>query len=69
MDNLINLCHKCHIRLHMNEGYESSRIVALKGMSWFKKLEKMKNEIVKANAAFYKENLQRLQALLASLSS
>jgi hypothetical protein len=53
----------------MNEGYESSRIVALKGMSWFKKLEKMKNEIVKADKWFYQENLQRLQALLASLSS
>lgn len=68
LSNLINLCHKCHQRLHHNESYEAGRIVTLKGMAWFKKLERLKNETVKADWVYYQANLGRLQTHYKSLT-
>lgn len=45
LDNLINLCHGCHFKLHHNESYWASVIVQKKGMKWFKKLDKQKNKL------------------------
>lgn len=58
--NLIPLCGSCHLRLHCNEGFESARIIEKKGLEWFKKLEKMKNEIVKTDNKFYEDNYNYL---------
>jgi len=44
-DNLINLCHHCHIMLHHNESYWASKIVKIKGIKWFDKLEKEKDKL------------------------
>jgi len=48
-DNLINLCHHCHLMLHFNESFWASKIVQIKGLEWFEKLEKEKNKIIKPN--------------------
>lgn len=62
--NLIPLCHRCHIALHHNESYWASKIIQIKGISWFEKLEKKKNITVKADASFYKNHYRRLDDLL-----
>jgi len=64
LDNLIPLCHSCHLALHCNESYHASRIIEIKGIEWFKKLDKEKREIVKTNKAWYEENLARLKDIL-----
>lgn len=43
-DNLINLCHHCHLMLHFNESFWASKIVQIKGLEWFEKLEKEKKQ-------------------------
>lgn len=48
-DNLINLCHHCHLMLHFNESYWASKIVQIKGLKWFEAIEKEKNKIYKPN--------------------
>jgi 5-methylcytosine-specific restriction endonuclease McrA len=63
LDNLIPLCHSCHLALHMNESYYASKIVMLKGLKWFAGIELRKNQLVKADVLFYQENLDRLQKL------
>lgn len=61
-DNLINLCHKCHMALHHNESYYASRIVVIKGVKWFNKIEKIKNQtIIKTNLAYYTNKLEELE--------
>jgi 5-methylcytosine-specific restriction endonuclease McrA len=64
LDNLIPLCHSCHLALHCNESYYASKIVKIKGIKWFDKLEKRKNKIVKTNLAWYEENLKYLNECL-----
>lgn len=57
LDNLIPLCNHCHIVLHHNESYWASKVVEKKGLAWFKKLDRMKNEYVKVDKVFYEKNL------------
>lgn len=64
LENLINLCNGCHFKLHHNESYWASKIVEIKGLKWFKELEKMKNETVKTDYLFYEANLTKLEELL-----
>lgn len=59
--NLIPLCTPCHCKLHHNESYWASKVVEIKGVEWFKKLDKMKNEIVKTDRYFYEENYNRIK--------
>lgn len=63
LSNLINLCNSCHLRLHMNESYWASKIVEIKGLEWFRELEKEKNKIVKADVYFYQQNYERLKKI------
>jgi 5-methylcytosine-specific restriction endonuclease McrA len=60
LDNLINLCGRCHCALHNNESYYTGKIIEAKGMDWFQKLVK-KNKIIKANTKWYEDNLNRLK--------
>jgi 5-methylcytosine-specific restriction endonuclease McrA len=69
LDNLINLCHRCHQALHHNESYYASRIIQIKGLEWFEKLEKKKNQINRVNKGWYLENLKRLENELEKLST
>ena len=63
LDNLINLCHSCHLALHHNESYYASKIVDLKGLDWFRNLESKKNQIIKADIHWYQEQYDRLKEL------
>jgi len=63
LDNLINLCHACHLTLHHNESYWASKIINIKGLEWFKKLDIMKEEYVKVDRFFYINNYDRLSNL------
>ncbi len=51
--NIIELCNSCHFKLHQNESYWASKIVDIKGIEWFKLLDKKKNEIVKADVHWF----------------
>lgn len=68
LENLINLCNSCHFALHQNESYYASKIVAIKGLKWFKKLDKLGTEIVKADIYFYQKNYERLSNLLVKIN-
>lgn len=63
IDNLINLCNHCHLLLHLNESYWAGKVIEYMGMEWFQKLDKRKNEYVKADVHWYIENHIRLMAL------
>jgi hypothetical protein len=65
LDNLINLCGRCHVRLHVNdESYWASKIVARKGISWFHNLDRLSREIVKVDVHWYIGHYERLSKLL-----
>lgn len=64
LDNLIPLCGHCHVVLHHNESYWASKIVAIKGIDWFKGLEERGRKIVKTDKAFYTEAIERLTKML-----
>ena len=64
ISNLINLCKGCHFKLHQNESYWASRIVEIKGLEWFQKLEKIGTEYVKVDRFWYASNYERLSRLL-----
>jgi 5-methylcytosine-specific restriction endonuclease McrA len=63
LDNIIPLCNKCHLALHWNESYHASRIVDIKGLAWFRKLEKVKNQIIKADVMWYSKQLGKLRSI------
>ena len=46
LKNLIPLCHSCHLKLHFNESFWASKIVQIKGLKWFKYIEKKKNKLL-----------------------
>jgi len=58
LKNLINLCGKCHLKLHWNESYWASKIVEINGLGWFKQLDREKNRIIKPN---YNKSYQELK--------
>ena len=60
-DNLIPLCNHCHLMLHHNESFWASKVVEIKGLDWFKRLEKEKYKMIKTNKAYYEEQLEILQ--------
>ncbi len=64
LDNLIPLCNGCHFKLHQNESYWAGKIIEIKGMPWFKRLDRVQNEIVKADRFYYQAAYDRLSALL-----
>lgn len=65
LPNLINLCNGCHLKLHYNESYWASKIVEIKGMEWFKELDRLKEELcVGVNKIDYDIIYERLQKLL-----
>lgn len=59
-ENGINLCYSCHFKLHYNESYWASKIVEIKGLEWFKKLDQKKNEIIKPNYDAIYNNLKSM---------
>ena len=64
LTNLINLCNSCHFALHQNESYYASKIVEINGIEWFKKLDRLGTEIVKADVHWYMAQYERLKKIL-----
>lgn len=60
VNNIIPLCNGCHFKLHFNESYWASVIVKKRGLSWFNKLEKEKNKIIKADRLYFENKLKEL---------
>lgn len=67
IDNLVNLCHSCHQKLHHNESFWASKIVEIRGIEWFKRISKIGQEIVKADVHFYIGHYERLKRILNEL--
>lgn len=65
--NLIPLTHHAHLKLHCDETYWSSKIVEIKGLEWWKDIEREKQKTVKTDVHFYIENYNRLSALKEEL--
>ena len=64
LDNLINLCGRCHVRLHANESYWASKIIERKGLAWFQNIDKLGRETVKVDVHWYIGHYERLSKLL-----
>lgn len=47
LKNLIPLCNACHFMLGFNESYWACKILEIKGMKWFKKLDKLNKVKIK----------------------
>ena len=60
-DNLIPLCNHCHLMLHHNESFWASKIVEIKGIKWFQKLEKEKFKLIKTDKQYYENILKELE--------
>lgn len=63
LDNLIPLCNHCHLALHMQESEHASTIVAIRGVEWFRELQKKKQEYVKSDVHYYIQNYNRLKEI------
>lgn len=57
LDNLIPLCNGCHFKLRFHESYWACKIMEIKGLGWFRKLDKLNKFKIKPN---YKEIYQVL---------
>lgn len=64
LDNLINLCGRCHVRLHANESYWASKVVEIKGLEWFQRIDSLGREYVKVDVHWYIENYERLSIMV-----
>ena len=62
LKNLVNLCHHCHQMLHFNESYWASKVVQIKGLRWFKYIEKKKQETLRYPD--YEKTYKKLSKLL-----
>lgn len=69
IDNLIPLCHHCHVVLHQNESYWAGIIIQKRGMEWFEKLRVTGEEIVKTDVHWYVDNHARLREILYNLEN
>jgi len=69
LDNLIPLCASCHFKLHQNESYWASIVVEKKGIEWFKRLDKLGQEIVKSDVHFYLRAQEELSTVSTSIST
>jgi len=63
LKNLINLCNSCHFALHQNEGFYSAKIIQINGLEWFNALERIKNEVIKADVHYFIAQYERLKSL------
>ena len=47
--------------LHHNESFWASKIVEIKGIKWFQKLEKEKFKLIKTDKQYYENILKELE--------
>lgn len=67
LDNLIPLCHACHLMLHSQETTWASYIVGLKGLEWWNNLYTKSRASIKADRFWYQEQIDRLDAVYQKL--
>lgn len=67
LDNLIPLCHSCHMMLHQNESKWVTILIQKKGMEWADEMVRKGRELVKTDVHFYIENYERLKKILDEL--
>jgi 5-methylcytosine-specific restriction endonuclease McrA len=61
VDNLINLCTKCHCALHSHETIWSNKIIKIKGQEWHDNLMKIKQEFCKVDKQYYLNAIEKLK--------
>jgi len=59
--NLVNLCSKCHLKLHWNESFWGSKVAQIKGNEWLNYLEANKNTIIKPDYDAIYERLKKYE--------
>jgi hypothetical protein len=65
LDNLIPLCHACHLMLHNNESKWVAILIEKKGLEWALNLNRIDREAnIKVDVHYYLENLDRLSTEL-----
>lgn len=69
LQNLIPLCHSCHMKLHSQETTWASYLVEKKGLLWWKRVYAESTKSVKADVHFYIENYERLRKILEELEN
>lgn len=57
--NLIPLCNGCHFAHHNGDPRIHVTIIQNRGIEWYKRLLKEKNEIIKINKEYYQEIIQK----------
>lgn len=67
LNNLIALCHSCHMKLHSQETTWASLVVEKKGLLWWRRVYAASTKMVKADVHFYIENYERLRKTLEEL--
>lgn len=69
LDNLIPLCHACHLMLHNNESKWVAILIEKRGLEWALNLNRIDREAnIKVDVHFYLENLERLSTELENTS-
>jgi hypothetical protein len=55
LENQIPLCGHCHCALHLTQDPKyNQKIVDVRGGEWYKRLDAMRNTIIKKNAEYYR---------------
>lgn len=62
--NLIPICKECHSKVHTQPHLVEPKICFKLGESWYKDLEEVKKQGVKANLEWYQTNAKILEDLL-----
>jgi 5-methylcytosine-specific restriction endonuclease McrA len=63
LPNIIPICRRCHSKVHTQPHLVEPKICFTLGKDWYDDLMAKKGEYVKANLLWYRENLERLEAL------
>lgn len=65
--NLINLCHKCHFKVHHNnESFWNNEIRDIKGEDWWNYLKENQSKYVKRDCLYYDITFERLSSSLST---
>ena len=62
--NIIPLCNGCHFKLHQNESYWACKIMLIKGIEWFKLLDKQSKKEIKTDIHYYIQAYEELKLIL-----
>jgi 5-methylcytosine-specific restriction endonuclease McrA len=64
-DNLIPICHKCHLAHHTGDPSIHAEVIKIKGADWYDRLERTKDRtIVKTNKGWYESKIAALEKVI-----